>query len=178
MSADAYTAQPYFDMELFLQTAEATRLDGAMLEECLDRWSVWCKQLKGGTVRADNTAVFALWLDESVEHEVDAAWQDSPSRGHMLNALAQTICMCAVHERIPEVEDAGCAPSPEPSAELAEALTKAGLPTVTGAALRLGRKYAVVTPEPFKGGCECCALRRTCPRSGVGGMAVKLPGYE
>ena len=179
MRNDTHGAQPYFDMELFLATAETTRLDGTTLDMCLERWRTWSNWLQIRTVTVNGGTFLAAWLEEDVEREVDAAWNTSPSEGFILNALAQTLCMCLVHERIPEIEEAGCAPLPRPSVALVEALVDAGLPAAADAALRFGRKYAVVTPAPFGGGCEICALQETCPRSGANGdAAFTLPGHE
>ena len=68
-------------------------------------------------------------LDESVEQDVDKAWESSPSNAFLYIALAQSMCMAAVHAVIPEVQDAGCAPAPNPTATLREAL-EAGKPVV------------------------------------------------
>ncbi len=177
--------QPYFDMELFLHAAQETRLNGDDLEECLRLWQEWSALLHARTVRAESRTYLALWLDEAVEKAADAAWDESPSRGFRLNALAQTLVMTAVHELVPEVEDAGCAPVPRASRNLATAVAEAGLacrpgePGPCGAAgvsLQLGRRYAVVTPKPFRGGCEICALQRACPRAGGDGSVIELPG--
>ena len=157
---------PYFDLEFFLQTAGETRLDGATMDTCLALWNEWCASLVCRTVRAGNCGYLAVWLEENVETAVDTAWEKSPSHGFLLNALAQTLCMCAVHERVPEIEEAGCAPVPKPSGELADTLIAAGLPARAGTGLELARRYAVVTRQPFGGACEICALQPSCPRSG------------
>lgn len=164
--------RPYFDLELFLQTAGESRLGGTELEECIALWDAWNGSLRRSEVRDGGCGYLAVWLAESVELAVDAAWNDSPSKGFRLNALAQTLCMCAVHERIPEVAEAGCAPVPGPSENLARQLAEAGLPARAGEFLALGRRYAVVTRYPFCGTCEICALRPTCPRSGGIGDSV------
>lgn len=164
--------RPYFDLELFLQTAGETRLGGAETDECIALWDAWSDSLDRREIKDAGRGYLATWLSESVERAVDAAWNDSPSRGFRLNALAQALCMCAVHERIPEVVEAGCAPVPGPSENLARQLTEAGLPARAGKGLEIGRRYAVVTRFPFGGGCEICALRSSCPRSGGAGGSV------
>jgi hypothetical protein len=165
-------SKPCFDLELFLRTAGETRLGGKETEECLALWDAWCAFLSRAAVEAGGQRFLAVWLAEEVEKAVDAAWEESPSRGFLLNALAQTLCMCAVHERLPEIEDAGCAPVPAPSAELAAALTRAGLSARAKTGLELARRYAVVTREPFGGACEICALQTSCPRSGPAADSV------
>ena len=173
--------QPYFDLELFLHTAQESRLDGHDLEQCLSLWQEWSGLIKAHTVRAEARPYLALWLDEAIEDAVDTAWEQSPSHSFRLNALAQTLCMAAVHELVPEVEEAGCAPVPQGSLGLAEAVTAAGMACSAAegvGALKLSRRYAVVTPQPFRGGCEICALRSSCPRSGNDESVLELPGFE
>ena len=172
--AENTPALPYFDLELLLQTAGETRLGGKEMDECLFFWDAWSGSLSCKTVTAQGRRHLAVWLEDGVENTVDAAWDSSPSRGYLLNALAQTLCMCAVHERIPEIEDAGCAPVPAPDAALAEALTNAGLPARAGDGLALARRYAVVTRDPFGGACEVCALQASCPRAGGSGSVIEL----
>jgi len=170
--------RPYFNMELFLAAAGETRLSGRDMDECVTLWEMWMQYIHAREIGADGAAYLALWLDPAVEGAVDAAWERSPSRGFRLHALAQTLCMAAVHDCIPEVEDAGCAPVPVGSQALAASLTKAGLPASSGERLILGRKYAVVSAMPFKGGCETCALQQGCPRLHGRDAGIVLPGHE
>lgn len=163
---DTSSVQPYFDMELFLQTAGETRLGGPELEECLALWADWSRRLSCNNVNADGRTYLAVWLAEDVENAIQEEWEKSPSQGFRMHCLAQTMIMCAVHERVPEVEDVGCAPVPKPSEELADALAASGLPARSREGLELARKYAVVTRAPFGGGCEICSLQQNCPRSG------------
>ena len=90
---DTPPAQPYFDMELFLQTAGETRLAGNELEECLAVWADWSGRLSRAAVRTGGRGYLAVWLDKEVEDVVDRAWEESPSKGFRLNALAQTLTM-------------------------------------------------------------------------------------
>ncbi len=159
-------ATPCFDLELFLQTLGEPRLGGGETDECLALWDRWGGLLSRVFAEAGGRRYLAVWLGEDVETAVDEAWDASPSRGFLLHALAQTLCMCAVHEQVPEVEDAGCAPVPAPSGELAEALTAAGLPARAETGLTLARRYAVVTRFPFAVGFDGCAGAASCPRSG------------
>ena len=155
---------PYFDMERFLRTSEESCLTDEDAAECRFFWNRWHALLVSKTIPAREGDVLAIWLDESVEHAVDAAWQSSPSRGLRLHSLAQTICMHAVSDRIPEIEQAGCAPVPSPDPALAQALTEAGLPARVQDSLVLARRYAVITPILFKGQCNDCALQKDCPQ--------------
>ena len=158
-------AQLPFDIKLFLHIAEETHLKSEDVAKCLSFWNEWQFVLHSTTVSLAGCAFLAVWLDESVEQAVDDAWSDSPSYGFRLNALAQTLCMCAVHARIPEIEKIGCAPVPAPDPTLARLLTDAGLPARAREGMLLARRYALVTPKPYKGGCSVCALYEACPTS-------------
>lgn len=168
--------QPYFDLELFLQTANETRLGGNDMDMCLSLWEAWTKRLSCTEVADAGKTYLALWLPEDVENTVDAAWEKSPSEGFRLNALAQTFTMCAVHEVLPEVQDIGCAPFPHATESLAAAINEAGLPARVGnsGGLEFGRKFAVVTRYPFGGGCEICSLLTSCPRAGSNDSFIEL----
>lgn len=166
--------RPYFDIELFLQTAGETRLGGSEMNEALALWEEWSAHLSCATIKDGDKTYLALWLSPEVETAVATAWDNSPSHGFRLNALAQTLLMCATHTIIPEVADVGCAPFPHASPSLAAALAEAGLPARAGTGLEFGRKFAVVTRRPFGGGCEICSLLPSCPRGGVGGAFIDL----
>lgn len=155
--------RPRFDFEFFLKNAEEPGLGEAETSECCHLWAQWSDHLFSNVVTTREGDVLTIWLGREVEEEVDAAWANSPSHGYLLNALALTLCMCAIRERIPELETAGCAPAPCPTPELANALTGAGLPAQAGTGLELARRYAVVTPFPFTERCAACTLHPTCP---------------
>lgn len=171
---------PCFDLELFLSTSQERRIGGAVMDGLLGLWREWMPHLTAVRLEAQGRGYLLVWLDEPVEKAVDQAWEASPSSGFQRNALAQTLCMAAVHTALPEIEEAGCAPSPAPTPVLRKALAAAGLP-YAGDGPALSRRYAVLTPFPFKGGCEICALRADCPKGrGMGDSAfsVLLPGHE
>ena len=111
---------------------------------------------------------------------MDETWAQSASEGFQLNALAQYLCMSAIQDVLPQVAAGGCAPSPKPSPGLRTALAGLGVPYKDEDSSALGRRYAVLTYYPFKGGCEVCYMRPQCPKGqGRGENAtVVLPGYE
>lgn len=171
--------RPYFDMEGFLVMSQETRLGGAVLERLVELWGQWLPQLKVREITTGKISYLAIWLPGEVEVEVDEAWGKSASDGFMINNLAQFMCMSAVQTILPQVEDAGCAPSPRPTEALRTALADLGLEYKPGGTL-LARRYAVVTHFPFRGGCEICHLQAQCPK-GQGqaeSASILLPGYE
>lgn len=170
---------PYFDMERIIAMTQETRIGGATLERLMRLWEAWLPELTVERIDTGKIAYLVVWLSKTVEDAVDKAWEDSPSDAYLDNALAQTLCMEAVHTVLPEVEDAGCAPAPRPTDKLRAALEAEGLPYLHDGPT-LSRRYAVVTHHPFKGGCEICHLQKECPKGqGQSGSAsVVLPGYE
>ncbi len=170
---------PYFDMEGFMTLSQETRLGGAVLERLVSLWGQWMEELRVAEVSTGKISYLVVWLPESVEQAVDAAWEKSPSEGWQDNNLAQFLCMAAVQQLLPQVEDAGCAPAPRPTQALREALAGLGL-AYKADQPTLNRRFALVTHFPFKGGCEICHLQDNCPK-GQGqaeSMSVVLPGHE
>lgn len=180
-----YTAKdidvsPYFDLELLLGTSQETRIGGDLMDNLAEAWERWLPHAKARHIETAQGGFLLAWLGEAVEEEVDDKWEETPSEAFMYNALAQVMCMGIVHSLMPEVEDAGCAPAPKPTDALADALEAEGVPYLVPGEPGLERRFAVVTPYPFRGGCEICMLRQQCPKAGGGGgdMSVTLPGHE
>ena len=179
-TAETIESRPWFDMELFMNVSQETRIGGEVMERLMALWDEWLPQLTVKTLDTGKIKYLLVWLGEPVEAAVDKLWNESPSTSYMYNALAQTMCMAAVHEAIPQIEDAGCAPAPRPTAALRAALEAEGVPYRNETDPVLSRRYAVVPHYPFKGGCEICVLQGACPK-GQGqrqAASVVLPGYE
>lgn len=171
---------PWFDMELFMEVSQETRIGGESMERFMTLWKEWLPHLTVKRLDAGKIQYLLVWLDETVEKAVDDAWRDTPSSAFLYNALAQTMCMAVVHDILPDVQDAGCAPAPKPTESLRTMLEAEGIP-YNGQGPTLSRRYAVVTHYPFKGGCEICVLQGECPK-GQGqnsqSASLVLPGYE
>lgn len=168
--------RPWFDIESFMLMCGEKRLDGSGLET-LARWhDAWLELLNVRKITAGSRSWLALWLPESVEDAVDAAWKESPDLGFRLNSLALYLSMSALRELVPQVEAAGCAPSPEPDDIIERALERAGLPYRDKRSGQLGRRYAVLTHYPFRGGCEVCHMRESCHKGQPAGLL--LAGHE
>jgi len=177
-SAEPLEIHPYFDLELIMSMGQETRLGGAVTERLMLLWEQWMPEVHALHVKTDPIAYLAVWLNETVEEEVDRAWVESPSDAYLYNTLAQVLCMSTVYGILPEVQETGCAPAPHVTDKLRAALSAEGLPyTPSGTPTR---RYAVVTHYPFKGGCEICSLQHACPKAqGMGEAAsILLPGYE
>ncbi len=172
-------SNPYFDLELVMRNSQETRIGGNTLERFATLWEEWSKKICVRKVDTGKIKYLVVWLPEEVEEAIDTAWAESPTQAYLDNSLAQTLCMGAVHEVLPEVEDAGCAPAPRPTDTLRAALNEAGIPYKDDGPV-LSRRFAVVTHFPFKGGCEICHLQDNCPKGQgqAGDAAVVLPGFE
>lgn len=172
---------PYMDIELLMENSQETRVPGDVMDRLVEYWGKWMPLLNARKITIDKDSYLAVWLDEEVEDSVDEIWDDAPSEAFLFNSLAQTLCMCAVHDLVPEVVEAGCAPAPKPTLDLKLALEEEGLrdPDEQNIELALVRRYAVTTYFPFRGGCDICHLKKDCPKlQGGGDYSVVLPGHE
>jgi hypothetical protein len=180
-TVEALEVTPCLDMELLLENCRETRVAGDVMDRLADYWAEWMPRLKARKIAIGKDSYLAVWLDEAVEDAVDKAWSDAPSEAFLVNSLALTMCMCAVHELVPEVGEAGCAPAPKPTLDLKLALEEQGLrdPDEERADLALRRRYAVATFYPFRGGCDICHLQDECPKlKGGQDYSIVLPGHE
>ena len=170
---------PYFDWELVMRKSQGTRLGRHGLERMMQLWEECDSLLQVRVLDTGKVKYLAVWLDASVEDKIDTSWAESPSQAYQDNALAQTLCMSAVHSLLPEIEDAGCAPAPRPTDKLRAALEEAGLPYKAEGPV-LSRRFAVLTHYPFTCACEICHLQGQCPKGQgqAGASSVVLPGYE
>jgi hypothetical protein len=167
MPIEELALNPVFDLELFMILSQNKRLDAptaAIADEC---WVQWRDRMRGVRLGPEKGGYLLVWLDESVEREVNKAWDDSPSRAFTMNSVAQSMLMAAIRDLVPEVAAGGCAPVPQPTPALKKALKELGVAWSDSAALE--RQYAMLTPFPFKGGCAICFLNDTCPNAGKHG---------
>ncbi len=179
-SAKTLETKPYFDIEMLMSNSQETRIDGKLMDSLMERWEKWMPGLKASQLSVGDKSYLLVRLDEDIENEVDDVWEEAPSEAFLYNALAQTLCMAAIYDLLPEIGEAGCAPAPAPTPELAAALKAEGVPYLEDGPV-LNRRYAVVTNYPFRGACEICCLKAQCPKlmAGAAGMeSVTLPGYE
>ncbi|MBQ3170829.1 MAG: hypothetical protein IJB53_02740, partial [Mailhella sp.] len=137
--------RPISDFELLLGLLSETRLGGSVLEEMANTWERWLPKLHALKIETGKGRYLALWLDPEVEEEVDAERAKSAEYGYRMSALAQTMIQCAVYQLLPEVEEAGCAPAPQPTALLCDALAAEGLDYQEDTHSILP-KYSVLTP--------------------------------
>ena len=187
-SKECLQITPDLDVELLLGLMQEKRLGGLVLEDLATVWQSWLDKLYAVKLKLGDKEYIAVWLDEEIEHMVDQKWKDAPSESFRLNCLAQSMCMSAVYQLIPEVEYAGCAPAPSLSDDsvnelaynLASALRAEKIPYHNIGISGLARRFSVLTPYPFQGACEICSLHEQCPKANANPESfhsVVLPGY-
>ena len=84
--------EPWFDMELFMGVSQETRLGGDVMDRFMTLWKNWLPHLTVKGIDTGKIKYLLVALDESVEQDVDKAWEGSPSNAFLYNALAQTMC--------------------------------------------------------------------------------------
>lgn len=152
--------RPEFDSARFLATSHAGDLPSGDLAALKSLWPEWTAALNARRIDNGSGTWLLAWLDESVEARVQAGWAESPRRGFLEHALAVDCLMAAAATLVPQVAGHGCAPVPEPSPAVREAVAELGL-SFSGPET-LDRRYALLTALPWRGGCESCHLRGKC----------------
>lgn len=158
-----------FTLEDFMILSRSKRVEhdtGDIIEQVLPAWGPHLHARRIITTdRGGETGYMLVWLDETVEAEVNQAWEQSPSRAFILNTLAQALLTAALRVAVPDIATQGatvCAPVPTPNKTLRAALKEAGVPWEEEA--MLARQYAMLTYAPFKGSCDICFVKADCPK--------------
>lgn len=160
------TPNPEFDMMYYMDVAGETRIEGGVMEDFEEYWDKWAtKNLKAYELRnTEGEGKFALiFLDQEVDDTIEGIWQDSPTHGLYFHALAITMVMSTAQGFVPELQQGKCAPLPRPGEGVLAAFKELGLTWNEEGSVN--RKYAVLTPYPYTGGCEVCHLSASCPKS-------------
>ncbi|WP_319542844.1 hypothetical protein [uncultured Pseudodesulfovibrio sp.] len=165
------TPQPEFDMMYFMEVAGETRIEGDLLEDFETFWDKWATEsLKAYELtNTEGEGKFVLiFLDQAAEENIEGIWQDSPTHGLLFHALAITMVMSSAQSFVPELQTGKCAPLPRPGEGVLGAFEELGLTWNEEGSVN--RKYAVLTPYPYVGGCEVCYMSNNCPKSTVNGQ--------
>ena len=159
LSISELAIQPEFDFSTFLFLAQIDEIGPQEMLSVLATWEKWSPHLKVYQL-GDRKGHVVVFLEETVEKQVDGIWKESPSEGFKHEAIAQTMIMGTLKALMPELGEKECAPVPEPTKPLRRTLDKLGLDLQESGALN--RKYATITPYPHRYGCERCHLKDSC----------------
>jgi len=160
--------QPEFDFMYYMEVAGESRVDQELMSEFgpfWDRWAVENLNAYELTNTEGEGSFLLIYLDEEAESNIEGIWQDSPTHGLLFHALAITMVMSSAQGFVPELQDGKCAPLPLPGDGVLGAFEELGL--TWNQEGTINRKYAVLTPYPYTGGCEVCYLSESCPKSTV-----------
>jgi len=103
-----------------------------------------------------------LAVQAATGERLERLFGESPSRGYLSQALAARLLTQAATLLVPEIAAHGCAPLAAPPAPVREALSSLGVRWVEPGSI--SRPWALLTPMPYRGGCEVCLLAVGCPR--------------
>lgn len=152
-----------FDTDLFKRLARVDSLTENEVNLLKSRWYLFRENAKAFGIKTDDAGWFLAWLDAKVEQTVDEDWKQSPARGYFSHVLAVSYLMSTAAGVIPEIAQTGCAPVPHPNEILAKAAQELGLAFI--GPHNLERRYALLTPWPYSGGCANCFLCDNCPQT-------------
>lgn len=166
-NAEKLAPNPEFDLFLYLKVSGVAKVEQRLCDLCLTHWDAFKEHLKGYrfAVPGSKQGVVIFFLEPAAEGLVEEAWARSPSEGFALHNLAVSMVMAAAAEHVPEIEAGACAPLPTPDRDLKRRLERLGL--VWNDAGTVSVQYAVMTHEPYLGGCAVCHLRVSCPKSDI-----------
>lgn len=159
LSITPQTDQPDFDFATFLFLAQIDQIGPQEMRAVLETWERWLPHLKIYKL-GERKGFVLVYLEETVEKDVDKIWNDSASEGFKHEAIAQTMIMGTLKALMPELGEKECAPVPEPTKSLRRTLEKIGLSMHESGAL--SRKYSTITPYPHRYSCERCYLKDSC----------------
>lgn len=157
-----FSPRPPFDPARFCELAESPALGEAETQRLAATWDRWTERLTACAVRTGGGTRLLAWLDKAVEDEIDGCWTAEPRTSFLLHVLALNLLMAATAQLVPQITQHGCAPVPAPDPELAAVSDRFGL--VWTSETTLERRYALVTPMPWQGGCAICLLQNSCPK--------------
>ncbi|WP_045217029.1 hypothetical protein [Desulfonatronovibrio magnus] len=157
-----------FDLEIFMGLAQVRGLEGRETAEMIEYWNRWRPDLKIFTLGRKRGYIL-VYMGRDVEDELEALWDQSPSKGFKLQALVQTMIIGVLRELLPEIKENQCAPVPKPGTVLTKSLRKIGLELYEDGAMNY--KYSTLTFYPYRDGCEICYLKSSCPKINLPEMA-------
>jgi hypothetical protein len=161
LSCTKLETSSFFDLETYLALSGQKGIDSESARQVERTWQEILPQLKAYRL-GERRGYLLFYLDQGFEAEVDRLWKESPSDSYRLQGIGQALLMTNVGEILPEAGMAGCAPVPKPNKVLRRSLEEIGLSFSNQGTLSV--KYGIITVWPYRGGCETCFLRDSCPK--------------
>ncbi|MFP5259804.1 MAG: hypothetical protein ACLGQH_12350 [Acidobacteriota bacterium] len=167
LNAEKLSPNPDFDLFLYLRVTGTPKVEQHLIDLCEEHWESFKEHLKGYrfAMPGSKRGVVLFFLEPAAEGLVEEAWARSPTEGFALHNLAVTMVMAAAAQQVPEIEAGACAPLPPPDRDLKRRMERLGL--VWNETGNVSVQFAVMTHDPYAGGCAVCHLRATCPKSDV-----------
>lgn len=167
LNVEKLSPNPEFDLFLFLRVCGAPKVEQHVIDLCQSHWDAFKEHLKGYRFApaGSKRGVALFFLEPAAEGLVEDAWGRSPTEGFAIHNLAVSMVMAAAGEQVPEIEAGACAPLPTPDRDLKRRMERLGL--VWNEVGNVSVQYAVMTHDPYLGGCAVCHLRASCPKSDV-----------
>ena len=164
MTLENVRTEPEFDLEYYMEISGLTRIDHELTELLEAYWTKWEPEIKAFKMEPAHggDGFLLVYLDADTEADVQRAFEEHSGHGFAFHHLAITLVLSAAQSVMPELAG-GCMPLPNPTREARKAFKKLGLEWNEEGSMN--RSYAVLTPYPYKGGCETCRSCDTCPSS-------------
>jgi hypothetical protein len=142
------------------QDQELLAFAATCVQELASGLKAWRVKDPAGEGGGDGFLLLAIAAEtEAIFSEMFAR---SPSRGYLAQALATRLLTRAAATLVPELASHGCAPLVAPPMAVREALASLGVKWMEPGSM--SRAWALLTPMPYRGGCEVCLLAVDCPR--------------
>ncbi|MFP4167921.1 MAG: hypothetical protein ACLFSY_03610 [Desulfonatronovibrionaceae bacterium] len=161
LAVNKLAIHPPLDLEMYMVLSQSKGLEGGETVGLIQAWERMSANLEVYRL-GEKKGYVAAYLARDIEDELERAWESSPSEGFKYQCLAQTLIMGALRQLLPELETHQCAPVPKPNKHLKRSLAQVDLEFSNAGALNY--KYSTLTYYPYRGGCELCYLKDSCPK--------------
>lgn len=161
-------AKPSFDSTLFMRISGLARIEDSLLKKIRCLWLNWKSHLfvyliANEEAHESKRDCCLIYLDESVEVQLQEMWAVSPSEAFLMHCLAATMITGTAELFLSKKSKDACLPLPLVNENLIRRLDKLGIEWREGKTFN--REYIIFTYYPFKEGCQACSLKPGCPKT-------------
>ncbi len=157
---------PHFDLETFMILSGQRRISGDQAEEIGHLWQELFTHLRAYRL-GQGKGYILIYLTQEAEQILQEKQSSDTEQGHNAPLVAQAMLMAALLEAVPEASLGTCAPIPEPNKILKQSLAEVGLDFTNAGQLSV--QFGLLTKLPFRGECEECYLKSSCPKKIMAG---------